>query len=166
MWKIKQIFDGDYGCEELQPGQNPRVSVTLTDDAGNERLVSVEDAWLLERGLDVGSRWPMEEPEKTINESCVDRIRRMEAILDEATEVMDALEQAMDRYKAIQEKIGRLEAYYTGEHWKQDYDLDQKGHLPANLKRGVLSEDAIFDLLDRNREIGSMRLREEKKLSK
>ena len=61
MWKIKQIFDGDYGCEELQPGQRPRVSVTLADAAGNERLVSVEDAWLVEQGLDVGSEWPAEE---------------------------------------------------------------------------------------------------------
>jgi hypothetical protein len=33
--KIKQIFDGDYGCEELQPGQKPKVSVALVDDAGN-----------------------------------------------------------------------------------------------------------------------------------
>ena len=40
--KIKQIFDGDYGCEELKPGQKPKVSVTLVDDAGNEKLVSVE----------------------------------------------------------------------------------------------------------------------------
>jgi hypothetical protein len=57
MWKIKQIFDGDYGCEELQPGQRPKVSVTLEDDAGNEKLVSVED-WLIENGVDVGSEWP------------------------------------------------------------------------------------------------------------
>ena len=25
MWKIKQIFDGDYGCEELAEDQSPRV---------------------------------------------------------------------------------------------------------------------------------------------
>ena len=61
MWTIKQIFDGDYGCEELQPGQRPTVSVTLIDDAGNEKFVSVEDDWLLESGLDVGSKWPIEE---------------------------------------------------------------------------------------------------------
>lgn len=61
MWTIKQIFDGDYGCEELQPGQKPTVSVTLIDDAGNEKFVSVEDGWLIENGLDVGSRWPIEE---------------------------------------------------------------------------------------------------------
>ena len=52
MWNIKQIFDGDYGCEELVPGQSPRVSVTLVNEVGEERFVSVEDAWLVERGLD------------------------------------------------------------------------------------------------------------------
>ena len=30
MWKIKQIFDGDFGCEELAPGERPKVSVTLS----------------------------------------------------------------------------------------------------------------------------------------
>ena len=58
--KIKQIFDGDYGCEELQPGQKPKVSVTLVDDSGNEKFVSVEDDWLIKNGLDVGSEWPKE----------------------------------------------------------------------------------------------------------
>ena len=52
--KIKQIFDGDYGCEELQPGQGPKVSVTLVDDAGNEKFVAVEDDWLIENKLYVG----------------------------------------------------------------------------------------------------------------
>lgn len=26
-WEIKHIFDGDYGCEELQPGEKAKVSV-------------------------------------------------------------------------------------------------------------------------------------------
>ncbi|MEQ2562510.1 hypothetical protein WMO41_04940 [Ventrimonas sp. CLA-AP-H27] len=63
MWKIRHIFDGDYGCEGRLPGQAPKVSVTLADEDGNERYVSVEDAWLTERGLDVGDIWP-EEGEK------------------------------------------------------------------------------------------------------
>ena len=61
MWKIKQIFDGDYGCEELAPGQSPRVSVTLVNEAGEERYVSVEDRWLTEQGLDEGSVWTLDE---------------------------------------------------------------------------------------------------------
>ena len=59
MWRIKHIFDGDYGCEELPSGQAPKVSVTLVDDAGNEKYVSAEDDWLTENGLDVGSEWPI-----------------------------------------------------------------------------------------------------------
>lgn len=61
MWKIKQIFDGDYGCEELAQGQSPRVSVTLVNEAGEERYVSVEDRWLTEQGLDEGSVWTQDE---------------------------------------------------------------------------------------------------------
>ena len=41
-------------------GQLPKVSVTLTDEKGNERYVSAEDAWLTEQGLDVGDYWPCE----------------------------------------------------------------------------------------------------------
>lgn len=57
MWTIKQIFDGDYGCEELAPGQKPKVSVTLVNENGEEERVSVEDEWLARQGLDVGSVW-------------------------------------------------------------------------------------------------------------
>ena len=57
MWKIKHIFDGDYGCEALQPGEKPKVSVTLIDEQEQTRVVSVEDDWLTANGLDVGSEW-------------------------------------------------------------------------------------------------------------
>ena len=57
MWTIKQIFDGDYGCEELAPGQKPKVSVTLVNENGEEERVSVEDEWLTRQGLEVGSAW-------------------------------------------------------------------------------------------------------------
>ena len=60
MWKIKHIFDGDYGCEERLPGEGPKVSVTLVNESGEEKQVTVEDAWLIENGLDVGSKWPVE----------------------------------------------------------------------------------------------------------
>ena len=59
-WTIRQIFDGDYGCEERLPGQGPKVSVTLVDESGVEKYVSVEDNWLKEQGLDVGSLWSEE----------------------------------------------------------------------------------------------------------
>ena len=56
MWTIKQIFDGEYGCEERNDNK-PMVSVTLSDEKGNERYVTVPDAFLTDNGLDVGSEW-------------------------------------------------------------------------------------------------------------
>jgi hypothetical protein len=61
MWKIKQIFDGDYGCEELAPGAKPKVSVTLENEKGEQKYVSVEDEWLTQKGLDVGAVWNIQD---------------------------------------------------------------------------------------------------------
>lgn len=58
MWKIVQIFDGDYGCEELLPNSQPKVSVTIENEHGEQKYVSVEDDWLVQNGLDVGSIFP------------------------------------------------------------------------------------------------------------
>lgn len=66
MWKIKHIFDGDYGCEALMPGERPKVTVTLENSRGETKTVSVEDEWLVENNLDIGSEWPEDtEEEKT-----------------------------------------------------------------------------------------------------
>ena len=55
MWKIIQIFDGEYGCEELLPGANSKVSVTLENEVHEQKYVFVEDEWLIENHLDEGS---------------------------------------------------------------------------------------------------------------
>jgi hypothetical protein len=57
MWRIKHIFDGDYGCEERSDNDEPKVTVTLENEKGEQRLESVEDKWLIDNGLDVGSVW-------------------------------------------------------------------------------------------------------------
>ena len=57
-WEIKNIFDGDYGCEELQPGEKAKVSVTLVNEKGETKVLSVEDQWLLDKNLSEGSIWP------------------------------------------------------------------------------------------------------------
>jgi hypothetical protein len=36
MWTIKHIFDGDYGCEEAEPGAKRSVSVTLENESGEQ----------------------------------------------------------------------------------------------------------------------------------
>ena len=65
------------------------------------------------------------------------RITRYEAMLDEATQLLST-DPESERLPAL---IKDLEAYYTSDAWKQDYADDEAGRLPADLKRGVLSED-------------------------
>lgn len=48
----------------------------------------------------------------------------------------------------IQGKIKLLNDYYTSREWLHDYELDEQGLLPPGLKRGVLSQDAVYDLLE------------------
>ena len=49
--------------------------------------------------------------------------------------------------KAIKEDIAELSKYYDGELWKLDFAADEAGELPPDLKRGVLSEDGIWNLI-------------------
>ena len=76
-----------------------------------------------------------------------ERIQYMERILDEAAEAARSLSLALERYLAMKDSMAELEAYYTGPQWMRDYEDDCAGRLPEGLKRGVLSEDAVYDLL-------------------
>ncbi|MBR5667693.1 MAG: DUF4298 domain-containing protein [Lachnospiraceae bacterium] len=89
----------------------------------------------------------------TKTEKAVKRITEMEEILDEARKRVHALEEALEGFEEYQDKIRELDRYYTGKDWKSDYAMDEKGELPAGLKRGVLSEDAVYDLLEQNQEL-------------
>ena len=82
-----------------------------------------------------------------------EHICEMENILDRATQKMDELERSMAAFEELQPEIKKLEAYYTSQQWKDDLAMDEAGFLPENLKRGVLSQDGIWNMLERNREL-------------
>ena len=83
------------------------------------------------------------------------RIQEMERRLEEAVEAVEQMEEALGRYEAAQEAVERLAGYLDSEEWRRDFADDEKGLLPADLKRGVLSEDGIWHLLDNNRELAT-----------
>ena len=82
-----------------------------------------------------------------------ERIRKMETYLDESGEAIEELSAALDKYEQIQSKFYKLEDYYSSKRWMDDFEADEAGRLPADLKRGVLSEDAVYDLLTAHREL-------------
>lgn len=82
-----------------------------------------------------------------------ERIRKMESYLDEAGAAVAELAEALDKYEKIQSKYYKLEDYYSSKKWMDDFEADEEGKLPADLKRGVLSEDAVYDLITEHREL-------------
>ena len=82
----------------------------------------------------------------------IERISHMEKCLDDSRVAIDRLSRALEKYRNVQGKIRELEGYYSGE-WRNDFEDDEAGKLPPELKRGVLSEDAVYDLLSDDREI-------------
>ena len=46
MWKLKQIFDGEYGCEERQPGEKEKCLVILANEEGEEKTFEANEDWL------------------------------------------------------------------------------------------------------------------------
>ena len=78
----------------------------------------------------------------------IERIRHYEQLLDRVTPVLKDLKDALDRFDGVQEAVQELSAYYGSEEWHADLAEDEAGRLPADLKRGVLSEDGIYDVLN------------------
>ena len=58
---------------------------------------------------------------------------------------------ALEDFADVQESLKELEVYYGSKEWKKDFSDDEKGLLPPDLKRGVLSEDGIWNLLEEAR---------------
>lgn len=79
------------------------------------------------------------------------RVTRMEQTLNESRDTVDALRAALHRYEALLPSLRALEDYYESPLWLADLDADRQGLLPADLPRGVLSQDAVYDLLEEER---------------
>lgn len=69
----------------------------------------------------------------------IQRIEAMERLLDQVL--------AADSLNQVEEHLNILHNYYFGLLWREDYAADEAGLLPADLKRGVLSQDTLYNLL-------------------
>ena len=77
----------------------------------------------------------------------IERIQKMEQLLDKAWVAISKGCITSNEHEEIQRAIDILSDYYGSDTWKQDFADDEAGLLPKDLKRGVLTEDAIWNLL-------------------
>jgi hypothetical protein len=81
------------------------------------------------------------------------RVEKMEKSFDACSKASKDLADAIDNYKKVLADFAALSEYYDGGEWKNDYEADEKGLIPASVKRGVLSQDGLYDLLSGNKEL-------------
>ena len=91
---------------------------------------------------------------KSIEGSVIPRIEEMEAAYDKLTGIVGRLREDLESFGNAAEEIGKLEDYLSSGNWLKDFEADEAGLIPAGIKRGILSEDGLYDLLH---EIDSLR---------
>ena len=89
----------------------------------------------------------------------VERIKAMEKHFQESEVAIKKMQEALLVYEEAQGAWKKLCDYYGSVKWMQDYEDDQLGKLPKGLKRGVLSEDGVYDLIQEHHEITSRLLK-------
>ena len=82
---------------------------------------------------------------KRRTEAAVRRVNEMEKLLDECSEAVKELNGQLERMEQLKSGMMKLYKYYGSEKWHADREADEKGELPEDLKRGVLSEDLVYD---------------------
>lgn len=82
----------------------------------------------------------------------VDRITHYESLLQTLQSIVSGEAVSADALFAVRDIAAALGAYYESDDWKQDFAADEAGLLPQDLRRGVLSEDGIYNALEAYRE--------------
>jgi len=77
----------------------------------------------------------------------IERIQQMELYFDTLQHAVNISADAIKQDKTLDSMLQALLQYYEHGQWLADYTLDEAGLLPAALKRGVLSQDGLYNLL-------------------
>ena len=77
----------------------------------------------------------------------IERIRYYEELLNRTRKELSGIRTQKEASERFRKELSELDGYYGSVTWFQDYNDDLAGNLPEDLKRGVLTEDGIYDVL-------------------
>lgn len=80
----------------------------------------------------------------------IKRIEEMEKILNTHSEIVKEFNIALEKFLESQKNYDKLKEYYASDTYMSDFEASEKGELPKDLKCGVLSEDAVYNLIGDN----------------
>ena len=77
----------------------------------------------------------------------ITRITHMERCFDVLSAAASATPGRLWKDAALKDALRELRKYYEGGQWLRDYEADERGELPKDMPRGVLSQDGLYNLL-------------------
>lgn len=80
-------------------------------------------------------------------QATIARIEKMESYFDAIQKIMSDNPDQLKNDSSIIAMLDELMDYYENGQWLRDYECDERGEFPSALKRGVLSEDGVYNLI-------------------
>ncbi|MBE6856445.1 MAG: DUF4298 domain-containing protein [Ruminococcus sp.] len=117
------------------------ISIALDGSAEEETV-----KWLIDMSFSATAEKTRRKTVKK-RETRVQRIARMEEYFDTLCKAVEKDAESVKRDTALRSVFEELTAYYENGQWLADYEADEQGMLPSGLRRGVLSQDGLYNLL-------------------
>ena len=76
----------------------------------------------------------------------IERIKENEKILDEFSLIIEKIAKDITELEEKKDDLAKLNKYYGSKNWFKDKEKLEKGKI-VGIKAGVLSEDAVWNLL-------------------
>ena len=83
------------------------------------------------------------------------RVAEMETALSDCSKAVETLSAGLERMDELEPRMTALFRYYGSEDWysdREEWDRAEKTQLPEGFGAGVLSEDAVYDLITTSRD--------------
>ena len=84
---------------------------------------------------------------KNKNSDAILRIQQMEQYMDAVSGALKKSPDAIKEDAELCRKVEILTDYMDSGQWLADYEADERGELPSDLKRGILSQDGLYNLI-------------------
>lgn len=123
-------FFGIYSMAPLAIGNLRRNSISRKLDKGIEQL----DAY-------------REKVYTRLEENRDERIAFMSDCYDKLRKLVSSLSQQTEELEALLPDIEKLQEYMESGKWQEDFEADERGEVPLEVNRAVLSEDGLYDLM-------------------
>lgn len=76
-----------------------------------------------------------------------DYLKKHANTYDSYKELLTKINEILDQLENDREDFNKLVEYYYSDQFKKDYDDSNEGKIDSSINQGILSEDAIYDLM-------------------